>query len=164
MELPIIHSSDEIWWTLAILVPELPVFTNFYAFAYVWLHCDHAAKQVLTGHKLSTMRHYVLLYSDISIYDHIWRTAARSGQFWRIKYELLRMSFDAKQWQTLHNTASNGPVWPHLDGGDHVWSTIWSMNHLVLIEVKVINLGLRDQVMAGMARWCKIEQIWPNVA
>jgi len=36
----------------------------------------------------------------------------------------LRMSFDAKVWQTLHNTAPNGPVWPHLINGVHVWSII----------------------------------------
>jgi len=36
----------------------------------------------------------------------------------------LRMTFDAKEWQTLLNAASNGPVWPHLVNGDHIWSRI----------------------------------------
>jgi len=31
------------------------------------------------------------------------------------------------------------------------------------IESEVRNLGLIYQVMAGMARWGKIEQIWPKV-
>jgi len=76
----------------------------------------------------------------------------------------LRMSFDDKWWQTLHNTVSNGPVWPHFVNGDHVWSSMLSMNDLVLIEAEVRNLGLIYQIMADMARWGKIKQIWPKVA
>jgi len=63
----------------------------------------------------------------------------------------------------LHNTGSNGPEWPHLVNGDHLWSRIWSMNDLVHIEAEVMNLGLRYQVMAGMALLSQIEQIWPKV-
>jgi len=42
-----------------------------------------------------------------------------AAQLIRVNFEelslnWLRMSFDAKEWQTLHNTACNGPVWPHL--------------------------------------------------
>jgi len=44
----------------------------------------------------------------MSMYGDIWRSAAHSGQFWRIESELLRMSFDGKVCKTLHNTASNG--------------------------------------------------------
>jgi len=76
----------------------------------------------------------------------------------------LRMSFDVKVWQTLHNTASNCTVWPLLVNGDHVWSRIWNMNHFLQIEAEVRFLGLRCQVMACMARWGNIEQIWPKVA
>jgi len=36
----------------------------------------------------------------------------------------LHLCLDAKEWQTLHNTASNGPVSPHLVNGDHIWSRI----------------------------------------
>jgi len=38
------------------------------------------------------------------------------------------------------------------------------MNDLVHIKAEVGDLGLRYQVMAGMALWGKIEQIWPKVA
>jgi len=55
-----------------------------------------------------------------------------------------------KRWQTLHNTASNGTVWPHLEYGDHIWSRIFSMKDLVHIKAEVRNLVLRYQVMA---RW-----------
>jgi len=74
------------------------------------------------------------------------------------------MCFNANVWQTLHNSASNGPVRPRLVKGDYVWSNIWSMNELVLIEAEVRNLGLRYQVIADMADWGKIEQIWPKAA
>jgi len=76
----------------------------------------------------------------------------------------LRISFDAKVWQILHNTASNGSVWPHLVNVVDVWSRTWSVNVLGLIEAEVKNIGLGYQVMAGMAVWSKIEQIWPKGA
>jgi len=72
--------------------------------------------------------------------------------------------FDDRDLQTLANTASNSPVWSHLVNGDKVWSRIWSMYDFVHIEAEVRNLGLRYQVMAGMALWGKIEQNWPKVA
>jgi len=74
------------------------------------------------------------------------------------------MSFDAKVWQTLYNTTSNGPVWHHLVKGDDVRSRILSMNDLVHIEAEVRNLDLRYQVIAGMARWGRIKQISPKGA
>jgi len=43
--------------------------------------------------------------------------------FEELSVNWLRMSFDAKEWQTLHNTACNIPAW-HLVNGDHVSSTI----------------------------------------
>jgi len=84
--------------------------------------------------------------------------------FVELSLKWLCMSFDAKKWQTLHNTAYNSPVWPHLVNDDNVWSRIWIMNYLLHIEAEVRNLGLRHQVMAGMALWGKIEQIWLTVA
>jgi len=75
----------------------------------------------------------------------------------------LRTSFDTKVRQTLHNTASNGPVWPYLVNGVHLWSRIWSINDLILTVAKVGDLGTY-QIMAGKVLWGKIEQIWPKVA
>jgi len=48
-----------------------------------------------------------------------------AGQFILVNFEelslnWLRMSFDAKEWQTVHNTTFNCPVWPHLVNGDQV--------------------------------------------
>jgi len=57
-----------------------------------------------------------------------------------------------------------GLVWPRLVNGAHVWSRIWNLNVLVLLEAEVRNLGLRYQVIPGMALWGKNEQIWPKVA
>jgi len=71
------------------------------------------------------------------------------------------MSLDVNECQIMHNTASNGPVWPDLVNGDQVRSRIWGTNDLVLIEAELRNLG---QVMAGMSLWGKIAQIWPKVA
>jgi len=73
------------------------------------------------------------------------------------------MPFDAKEWQTLRNTHYNGPVWPHIVNDDHVCSRIWRLNDLVLIDAEERNLGLRNQIMACMALWGKIEQIWPKM-
>jgi len=75
----------------------------------------------------------------------------------------LRMSFGDKEWQILHNMASSGPVWPLLATGDHVWSSLWSMNDLDRIEAEMRNLGHRYQVIAGMALWGKIEHICSKV-
>jgi len=61
------------------------------------------------------------------------------------------MSFDAKEWQTQHNTVSNGTLWPHLVNGDHVWFRTCNMNDFVHIEAEERNLSLRYHVMAGMA-------------
>jgi len=83
--------------------------------------------------------------------------------FVELSLNWLCMSFDDNDLQTLHNTASNGPVWPHLVNGD-VWSRIWRMIDLVYIEAEVRNLGRRYQVMANMALWGQIDQIWPKVA
>jgi len=83
--------------------------------------------------------------------------------FEELSLNWLRTTFDAKLWQTLHNTASNDPVWPHLVNDDHVWSRIWNMNDLVHIEAEVRNLDLRYHVMSNMVHWGKIEQIWPKV-
>jgi len=47
------------------------------------------------------------------------------------------MPSDAKERETLHNTASNGPVCHHLVNGDHVCSRIRSMNDLVHIEAEM---------------------------
>jgi len=72
----------------------------------------------------------------------------------------LRSTFDAKEWQTLHNTASNGQMCPHLVNDEHVWSTIWSMNDFVHIDAEVRDLGLGFHFMAGMELWGKIVHIW----
>jgi len=69
------------------------------------------------------------------------------------------MLSDAKEWQTLRNPASNGPVWPHLDNVEQACYRLWSINDFVHIEAEVRNRGLRYQVMAGIALWGKIEQI-----
>jgi len=37
---------------------------------------------------------------------------------------ILRTTFDDKKRQTLHNTASNDPVWPRLVNSDLIWSKI----------------------------------------
>jgi len=100
----------------------------------------------------------------MSIYGHIWRNVAHSGQFSGVECELQRTSFNGKEWKTLHNTHINEPVWPHLVNDVHVWSRIWSINDLALIEAEVGNLGLRNQVMTGMERWGNIKQIWPKVS
>jgi len=84
--------------------------------------------------------------------------------FAELSLNWLHMSFDENDLHTLHNTASNDPVRPHLVNGDHLWSKVWSMNDLVLIEAKVRNLGLRYQVMTGKEFWGNIERIWANVA
>jgi len=63
----------------------------------------------------------------------------------------LRTSFDDKDMRTLHNTASNSPVWTHLVNRDHVWSRRYSMNDFGHIKVEERELGLRFQVKAGMA-------------
>jgi len=159
-----------------ILVPRYDKFLRYY-----WLHYqfwpistfsrrfDHLASKKPSKCKLARncmqwQWQYVLLQRGISIYIHVWRIAAHSGQLWIIGSEFLRMFFDAKVWQTLHNAPFNGPVYRHLVNGDHVWSRMWSMNVLVLLEAEVRNLGLRYQVMAGMPRWDKFLQIWPKVA
>jgi len=85
------------------------------------------------------------------------------ANFEELSLNWLRLSFDTKEWQTLHKTNCNGPIWPHLVNGDHVWSRVWSMNDIVHIEAEVHNLGLRYQFMAGMSLWGKIAQIWLKV-
>jgi len=72
--------------------------------------------------------------------------------------------FRRQDFQTLRNTASNGPVLPHLVNGNHVCCKIWGMDNLIHIEADVRNLGLWYQVMAGIALWGRIKQIWPKVA
>jgi len=44
--------------------------------------------------------------------------------FVELSLNWLLMSFDAQEWQTLHNMATNDPVWPHSVMGDHMWSRI----------------------------------------
>jgi len=90
--------------------------------------------------------------------------AAQFVNFEELSLNWIRIPSDTKEWRTLHYKASNGPVWPHLVNGDHVWSRIWSMNDLVHIEADVRILGLRYQVMAGKAIWGKTARIWPKVS
>jgi len=71
--------------------------------------------------------------------------------FVRVSLKWLHMSFGDSECHTLHSTASNGPVWPDLVNGDKVRSRKCGMNDLGLIEAELRNLGLRYQIMAGMA-------------
>jgi len=107
---------------------------------------------------------YFLLKRDMSIYGHIRPSAAHSDQFLRMESELATYVFRWQRFAVIAYMASNSPVCPLLVNGDHVCSRIWSMNDLVHIEAEVRYLGLRYQVIADMALWGKIEQIWPKVA
>jgi len=142
-------------------VPALQVLTNYDAFVQVWSHCDQDAKYLLTGQEWYNMFCCSEVCPFIAKFDAAQLILIN---FVVLSLNLLRMPFDAKDWQILHNTASNGPVWPHLGNSDHVWSRIWTMNYLVHIEAEVRNLGIRHQIMAGMALWGKFQQIWPKVA
>jgi len=71
--------------------------------------------------------------------------------FEELSVKWLRMYLDNKEWQTLHNTACNGPVCTVLVNGDHVWSGIYCMNDLIHMVAEVRNRGLRNQVIAGRA-------------
>jgi len=85
----------------------------------------------------------------MSIYGNFLHSEAHSGQF--CKPVLATYIVNANEWQTFHNTISNGPVCPHIVNGDHVWSKIGRMNDLVHIEAEVRNLGFRYQVVADVA-------------
>jgi len=138
---------------------------------------DHICSRIWSMNDLvhmeAELRNFGLRYQVMLSQYH---SVAHSVQFWKMSLNLLRMSSDAKEWPILYNTASNGPVWPHLVNGDYVTSRIWSIitikynydikynNNLNHIEAELRILGLRFQVMAGMSLWSKIEQIWPNVA
>jgi len=94
-------------------------------------------------------------------YIHLWTHLTQRSSFWSIFMNRLWIgykSLSTSEWQILYNTASNGPVRPHLVNGDHVWSRIWSMNDLDHIEAEVRNLGLTYQIMACMALWGEIEK------
>jgi len=144
-------------------VPVLPLLGSFGTFGQAWSYYGRGARLARKCQKWSTMIQYVLL-RGMSIYGHIWHSASHSVQFWSINSELTTYAFDAKEWQTLYNTASKSPVWPRLISGDHVCCRIWSMNDLVNIEAEERNLGLRHQVMAEIALWCKFEHTLPKVA
>jgi len=107
----------------------------------------------------------------MSCYSEIWPIMATFDTAWSILINFikvclkwLRMSYDANEWQTLHNMASNGPVWPVLVIDDQFWSRISSMNEIVHLKAELRNLGLTYQIMVDMALWYKIEQIWLKVA
>jgi len=129
---------------------------------------DHCASKNPSKCKLAKNgphRHHIPCWSELCLFVVTFITAhVILLIFVELILNWLHMSFDDKNLQTLHYTAFNGTVWPHLVNGVHVWSRIWSMIDLVLYEAEVRNLGLWYQVMAGMALWRKIEHIWPKVA
>jgi len=94
---------------------------------------------------------YVPLKRSMSIYDHIRRSAAHTGQFWRIESELLRTTSDAnggRQYIIRSLMVQYDFIYAN---ADHVWSRICSMNDLVDIKAEVRNVGFRYQVMSDMA-------------
>jgi len=66
------------------------------------------------------MIQYVLLQRVMSIYVPFDTAELILVNLVELSLKWIRMCFDAKVWQTQRNTASIGPVCPHLESGDHV--------------------------------------------
>jgi len=118
-----------------------------------------------TWPKMAQIIKYDNLYSEVRPIIIIFHTLQSILiHYVKVCYNWQRISDDDNEWQTLHNMALICLVLSVLVNSDQVWSIISSMNDLVHIKAELRNLGLTYQVMACMAHWDKIGQIWSNVA